>query len=98
MSVEMGPGAVLFNKLLTPHWVDAVGDELSVSINISHGGLALRGELTQNEAELMQHVLQDRKEREAGGEAVQPPAEKPAWSGLPGQHQPRFADRVLSRI
>ena len=44
--------SVLFNKLLTPHWVEAVGEEVAVSLNISHGGLRLRGELCRNEREL----------------------------------------------
>ena len=44
--------SVLFNKLLTPHWVEAVGSEVAVSLNISHGGLRLRGELCRNEREL----------------------------------------------
>ena len=44
--------SVLFNKLLTPHWVEAVGEEVAVSLNISHGGLRLRGELCCNEREL----------------------------------------------
>ena len=43
---------MLFNKLLTPHWVEAVGEEVAVSLNISHGGLRLRGELCRNEREL----------------------------------------------
>ena len=89
MSVEMGAGEVLFNKLLTPHWVEAVGSEVAVSINLSHGGLALRGRMASNEVELMQHNAAD-------GEP--PVGSKPAWSGLPGQHVPKFGDQVLSRI
>ena len=90
VTVDMGPGSALFNKLLTPHWVEAVadgeGEEVAVSLNISHGGLALNGELMRNEAELVQHV-----QRQRGGEAVAPPVgNKPAWEGLPGQHRARF--------
>ena len=95
LRLEMGPGQVLFNKLLTPHWVEAVEGEVAVSLNISHGGLALNGQLMRNEAELMQHVQQKRKRDQR--HSSQPPApppppvgNKPAWEGLPGQHRARF--------
>jgi hypothetical protein len=39
---DMAPGDMLWNKLLTPHWVNA-GDDVAMSINISHGGLRLNG-------------------------------------------------------
>jgi len=48
---DMRPGDKLWNVLLTPHWVEA-GDEPAMSINISHGGLRLNGQLSPNEAEL----------------------------------------------
>jgi hypothetical protein len=48
---DMAPGDVLWNALLTPHWVDA-GDAVAMSINLSHGGVRLNGELAPNEAEL----------------------------------------------
>jgi len=48
---DMRPGDMLWNVLLTPHWVEA-GDEPAMSINISHGGLRYRGALSQNEQEL----------------------------------------------
>ena len=51
---EMAPGAVLWNALLTPHWVEA-GDEVAMSINISHGGIRYRGELCRNEQELIDY-------------------------------------------
>lgn len=93
---EMGPGDCLFNKLLTPHWVEGVGDEVAVSLNISHGGLALNGKLMRNEDELMQYIM-----RERGGAAQDnrpeavvgkftPVGDTPAWGGLPGQHQAKF--------
>lgn len=49
---DMGPGDVLWNVLLTPHWVEA-GDEVAVSINLSHGGIRYRGELCPHERELV---------------------------------------------
>lgn len=48
---DMRPDDKLWNVLLTPHWVEA-GDEPAMSINISHGGLRLKGELSPNEAEV----------------------------------------------
>jgi hypothetical protein len=54
LMMAMTPGDVLFNKLLTPHWVQALGEEVAVSLNISHGGLRLDGEVCRNESELEQ--------------------------------------------
>ena len=51
---DMRPGDVLWNALLTPHWVEA-GEEVAMSINISHGGLRYRGELCLHERELVEH-------------------------------------------
>lgn len=48
----MPPGAALWNVLLTPHWVDSVGDEIAMSVNFSHGGVRLNGQLSPNEAEV----------------------------------------------
>jgi hypothetical protein len=48
---EMKPGDVLWNALLTPHWVEAT-DHVTYSINLSHGGLRLDGRLCGNEQEL----------------------------------------------
>lgn len=48
---DMRPNDMLWNVLLTPHWVEA-GDQPAMSINISHGGLRLRGKLSPNEQEL----------------------------------------------
>ncbi len=47
---DMVFGDMLWNTLLTPHWVVA-GDEASMSINLSHGGLRLNGHLAPFEAE-----------------------------------------------
>jgi hypothetical protein len=48
---RMAPGAVLWNQLLTPHWVDA-GEGVAMSVNLSHGGLRYDGKLCRNEADL----------------------------------------------
>lgn len=48
---EMQPGDVLWNQILTPHWVEAP-DGVSYSINLSHGGLRLNGTLCPFEEEL----------------------------------------------
>ena len=48
---DMPPGSVLWNALLTPHWVEA-GNEAAMSVNISHGGLRLHGRLCPFEREL----------------------------------------------
>jgi len=48
---NMPPGSVLWNALLTPHWVEA-GNEAAMSVNISHGGLRLHGRLCPFEREL----------------------------------------------
>ena len=47
---EMAPGAVVWNAMLTPHWVEA-GNEVAMSINFSHGGLRYRGQLCPHEQE-----------------------------------------------
>ena len=56
LSYRMPPGTLLWNQLLTPHWVDAgatdggeppaPNGEVAASINLSHGGLRLEGELS----------------------------------------------------
>ena len=51
LAYVMSPGDLLWNVIHTPHWVEA-GDEPSMSINISHGGLRLHGRLHPLEAEL----------------------------------------------
>jgi len=47
---DMSPGAVVWNAMLTPHWVEA-GDEVAMSINLSHGGLRYQGQLCPHEQE-----------------------------------------------
>ena len=48
LGFEMPPGTVLWNQLLTPHWVDAGDDgEPAMSLNISHGGLRCDGVLSR---------------------------------------------------
>ncbi len=46
----MSPGAVVWNAMLTPHWVEA-GNEVAMSINFSHGGLRYQGQLCPHEQE-----------------------------------------------
>ncbi len=61
VEVEMGPGDVLWNVMLTPHWVYSL-DETAYSINITHFGLRCDGELSA-----MGHELEAiHREREAG--------------------------------
>ena len=50
LSYEVGDNTLLWNHLLTPHWVDA--PELTFGINFSHGGLRHNGRLCRYE----QHV------------------------------------------
>ncbi|MEE3235634.1 MAG: hypothetical protein VX294_15840 [Candidatus Latescibacterota bacterium] len=52
LSYIMRPGDVLWNHLLTPHWVVAGVEEPAFSINISHGGVRHRGAFLANEAPL----------------------------------------------
>ena len=55
LAYRMEPGDLLWNQLLTPHWVVAGGDETAMSLNISHGVVRHRGRFGPNEA-----VLQER--------------------------------------
>ena len=56
-SVVMGPGCVLMNQLLTPHWVQNPTAEACWSINISHGGLKHHTHgLCQHERELTEFL------------------------------------------
>lgn len=53
-AVRMGPGDLLWSHVLTPHWV--TGDTaLSMSINLSHGGLARHGRFAPREQVLREH-------------------------------------------
>lgn len=54
---DMGPGDMLWNMLLTPHWVEA-GDGVALSVNLSHGGLRYQGRLCPFEQELVEHQRQ----------------------------------------
>jgi hypothetical protein len=51
LSYTMEPGSVLWNHLLTPHWVDAT-DRPAASLNLSHGMLRLHDKLGRNEQTL----------------------------------------------
>lgn len=53
LTYEMNPGDVLWNALLTPHWVDA-DDEPACSINFSLRGLRHRDRLCRHEHELVE--------------------------------------------
>jgi hypothetical protein len=62
LAKTMKPGCVLFNQLLTPHWVQSPEAELAFSVNLSHGGLrrSNRGRgLCPNEAELVSLCARD---------------------------------------
>ena len=48
---DMKPGDVLWNALLTPHWVDA-SEGVAMSVNLSHGSIRLNGRLCPFEQEL----------------------------------------------
>lgn len=48
---DMKPGDVLWNQILTPHWVEA-SDGVAMSVNLSHGGLRYKGRLCAFEREL----------------------------------------------
>jgi len=52
LSYAMQPGDILWNQLLTPHWVVAGDDEIAVSINISHGGVSYAGAFCPREQAL----------------------------------------------
>ena len=48
LSYRMDPGALLWNQLLTPHWVFTGDDSPGCSLNISHGGMRHQGNLCPN--------------------------------------------------
>jgi hypothetical protein len=52
LTYAMQPGEVLWNQLLTPHWVVAGDDDIAVSVNISHGGVRYAGEYCPREQAL----------------------------------------------
>ncbi len=49
LSYVMEPGDMLWNQLLTPHWVNGGAKEIAVSVNISHGGIQQGGQFCPNE-------------------------------------------------
>ncbi len=51
LSYKMEKGDLLWNQILTPHWVPA-GDSVAVSVNISHGGISYGGKFCPNETAL----------------------------------------------
>jgi hypothetical protein len=53
LTYEVGDDTLLWNHLLTPHWVDA--PDLTFGINFSHGGLRHKGRLCSYE----QHVYDE---------------------------------------
>ena len=61
LAYEMHPGDVLWNALLTPHWVEAT-DHTTYSFNLSHGGLRLNGKLCPFEQELEDYKAQQETE------------------------------------
>ena len=50
LSYQVGDNQLLWNHLMTPHWVDA--PELTFGINFSHGGLRHKGRLCRYEQHL----------------------------------------------
>ena len=70
LSFVMEPGQFLWNQLLTPHWVDA-GNQVAVSLNISHGGLRYRGNLCAAEQALEEWWLSHPNEVWRGPEDVE---------------------------
>ena len=60
LTYRMEPGDVLWNQLLTPHWVTSE-DEIAVSVNISHGGIAYEKRFCQNE-QVLRKRWEDRPE------------------------------------
>ncbi len=70
LSFVMKPGQFLWNQLLTPHWVGA-GNQVAVSLNISHGGLRYRGNLCAAEQALEEWWLSHPKEVWKGPEDVE---------------------------
>jgi len=53
---EMGPGDMLWNAMLTPHWVDAADEKPALSINIAIDRLRLHGRLCPHEQELCEYL------------------------------------------
>ena len=56
LAYTMKPGDVLWNCLLTPHWVEAT-DETACSLNFSIRGLRRNGQLCKHEEEWFDHQI-----------------------------------------
>ena len=56
MTYRMEKGDLLWNQILTPHWVPA-GDDIAVSVNISQSGISFGGQFSPHE-----QVLRERWE------------------------------------
>ncbi|MFF6806006.1 hypothetical protein [Streptomyces sp. NPDC012616] len=54
LSFSMGPGDLVWSHVLTPHWVTAESP-LTLSINFSHGGLAMGGQYSDRDRALREH-------------------------------------------
>jgi hypothetical protein len=65
LAYEMPPGSVLWNCMLTPHWV-AAGNEPSYSLNISHGGVSRNGQFSPHEQEIIQWRIDHPEESQIG--------------------------------
>ena len=61
LSYEVGDDVLLWNHLLTPHWVDA--PELTFGINFSHGGLRHNGHLCRYEQYLYDEAGENPNEK-----------------------------------
>lgn len=80
LAYTMKPGDVLWNQLLTPHWVDAT-NEVAVSVNISHGMLRHNGRLCPNEQRLEEWWDQHPEE---------------AWRATAGKKERQAAEKLNS--
>lgn len=57
LTYRMSPGDMLWNAMLTPHWVEAGDDEVALSMNLAIDGLRLNGELCPHERELREYMI-----------------------------------------
>lgn len=63
LSIEMPPGTLLWNQVLTPHWVSSLREDVAFSLNISHGGLRCDGKLSPAGEVIEKYFSQNEKER-----------------------------------
>ncbi|MFI9208622.1 hypothetical protein ACIGW7_10805 [Streptomyces sp. NPDC053253] len=54
LSLRMSPGDLVWSHALTPHWVVA-DSPVTLSLNISHGGLARAGRFSERDSALRRH-------------------------------------------